>query len=50
MLLGARAVADDGSQVARFPVLARIDTATEVGYYRHGGILQLMLRQMLEQP
>ena len=48
--LTVRAVADDGSQVARFPVLARIDTATEVEYYRHGGILQLVLRQMLEQP
>ena len=47
--LTVRAVAEDGSQVARFPVLARIDTATEVEYYRHGGILQLVLRQMLEQ-
>ena len=48
--LTVRAVADDGSQVARFPVLARIDTATEVEYYRHGGILQMVLRHMLEQP
>jgi aconitate hydratase len=26
----------------------RVDTPEEVSYYRHGGILQYVLRQMLE--
>ncbi len=30
-------------------VTARIDTAIEVDYYRHGGILPFMLRQLLKQ-
>ena len=30
-----------------FDVLARIDTPDELEYYRHGGILQYVLRQML---
>ena len=30
-----------------FPVLVRIDTAGELVYYRHGGILQYVLRQLL---
>ena len=29
------------------PVRLRIDTAIEVDYYRHGGILQFVLRQLL---
>jgi aconitate hydratase len=29
------------------PVILRIDTAVEVDYYRHGGILQYVLRQLL---
>jgi aconitate hydratase len=28
------------------PVRCRIDTADEVNYYRHGGILQYVLRGM----
>ena len=40
---------DAGAEVARFPVLVRIDSATEVDYYRHGGILHMVLRRMLEQ-
>ncbi len=28
------------------PVICRIDTLDEVGYYKHGGILQYVLRQM----
>jgi aconitase A len=28
-------------------VIARIDSAIEVQYYRHGGVLQMMLRQLL---
>ena len=31
----------------RFEVVARIDTAVELDYYRHGGILQFVLRQLL---
>ncbi len=32
------------------PLLCRIDTLDEVEYYRHGGILQYVLRQLLEGP
>ncbi|MGC8840377.1 MAG: aconitate hydratase AcnA [Candidatus Sumerlaeaceae bacterium] len=37
---------DDGSRV-EFRVHVRIDTAKELDYYRHGGILQFVLRQLL---
>ena len=47
--LTMRAEDERGAEVARFPVLVRIDTATEVDYYRHGGILHMVLRHMLEQ-
>lgn len=30
------------------PVIARIDTPKEIEYYRHGGILQYVLRQLLK--
>ncbi|HJW90660.1 MAG TPA: aconitate hydratase AcnA [Anaerolineales bacterium] len=30
-----------------FPVIARLDTAIEVNYYRNGGILQTLLRNLL---
>jgi aconitate hydratase len=30
----------------QFPVLVRIDTPNEAEYYRHGGILQYVLRQL----
>ena len=30
------------------PLRSRIDTAIEVDYYRHGGILPFVLRQLLE--
>jgi aconitate hydratase len=33
-----------------FAALVRIDTATEVEYYRHGGILHYVLRQMMQKP
>ncbi len=36
-----------GGEVVEFPVVVRLDTAQEVTYYRHGGILQFVLRQML---
>ena len=47
--LTMRAVDEQGAEAASFPVLVRIDTATEVDYYRHGGILHMVLRHMLEQ-
>jgi aconitate hydratase len=37
----------DGS-VTSFPVLVRIDTAVEWEYYRHGGILQMVLRRLAQ--
>jgi aconitate hydratase len=39
------ATSADGS-VKRFEALARIDTAVELDYYKHGGILQYVLRQL----
>ena len=41
-----RATAEDGS-VKDFRALARIDTPQEALYYRHGGILQYVIRQLL---
>jgi aconitate hydratase A / 2-methylisocitrate dehydratase len=41
-----RARSDDG-KTKTFSVIARADTPEEVSYYRHGGILQYVLRQML---
>ena len=32
-----------------FKMIARIDTDIEVDYYRHGGILQMVLRQILKR-
>ena len=43
--LTVRARAEDGSERS-FEVLTRIDTAVELDYYRHGGILQYVLRQL----
>jgi len=43
--LSVTATADDDS-VTEFRVAVRIDTPMEAEYYRHGGILQYMLRQM----
>ncbi|MGA2499870.1 MAG: aconitate hydratase, partial [Tepidisphaeraceae bacterium] len=39
------ATADDGRKI-EFPVVCRIDTAVEIEYYRNGGILQRVVRQM----
>jgi aconitate hydratase len=41
------AASDDGGEV-RFRALVRIDGPAEVEYYRHGGILPMVLRQMLQ--
>jgi aconitate hydratase len=38
--------AKDG-QARYFPVKVRIDTPIEIDYYKHGGILQFVLRQLL---
>ncbi len=38
---------EDGSEV-RFAARVRLDTPKEVDYYRHGGILQYVLRQLLQ--
>ena len=35
-------------EVREIPLLCRIDTLDEVEYYRHGGILQYVLRNMME--
>jgi aconitate hydratase len=43
--LAVRAVSDDGNEKA-FTVRARIDSAVELDYYRNGGILPTVLRQM----
>jgi len=40
------AVADDGT-VTEFEALVRLDTELEVEYYRNGGILQTVLRQLV---
>ncbi len=37
---------DDGS-VMNFAVMTRVDTPEELNYYKHGGILQYVLRQLL---
>lgn len=39
---------DDGSEV-RFEVVCRLDTPVEVDYYRNGGILQTVLRGILQR-
>jgi aconitate hydratase len=45
-LLTVRATGDDGS-VREFQAIARIDTPEEMSYYRHGGILPYVLRQLV---
>ncbi len=40
-----RAVGDDGAE-KKFTVLVRVDTPQEVEYYRNGGILPYVLRQL----
>jgi aconitate hydratase len=37
----------DGTRI-QFEVVARIDTLVELDYYRHGGILQYVLRGLLQ--
>jgi aconitate hydratase len=42
-----RAVAEDG-RAKEFEARLRLDTPQEAEYYRHGGILPFVLRQLLE--
>jgi aconitate hydratase len=44
--LAVKATADNG-QVTEFKVICRIDAPAELDYYRHGGILEYVLRQLL---
>jgi len=41
------ATREDGSKF-EFPVTVRLDSMVDVDYYRNGGILQTVLRQMLK--
>jgi aconitate hydratase len=43
------AVKEDGSEI-RFRATVRLDTPKEVEYYRHGGILHYVLRQLAGAP
>jgi aconitate hydratase A / 2-methylisocitrate dehydratase len=36
-------------RVETVPVVCRIDTPIEIEYYRHGGILPFVLRQLLSK-
>ena len=47
--LTVRATAPDGTPRA-FQVTIRIDTPQELQYYRHGGILEYVLRQLAGAP
>ena len=44
--LSVRATADDGAET-KFSAVVRIETPVEVEYYRHGGILSYVLRQLV---
>jgi aconitate hydratase len=45
--LTVKATADDG-KTTEFQAICRIDTPAELDYYRHGGILEYVLRQLLQ--
>ena len=45
--LAIRSTAEDGS-VITFEAKVRLDTPQEIEYYRHGGILQYVLRKLLK--
>ncbi|HEY9516402.1 MAG TPA: aconitate hydratase AcnA [Gemmatimonadaceae bacterium] len=47
-VLTVRATATDG-KVTTFKVRSRVDTPEEATYYRHGGILQYVLRQLAKK-
>jgi aconitate hydratase len=41
------AATKDNSDLVKFQTIARLDTSVEVEYYRHGGILPMVVRNML---
>ena len=41
--------ADEAGKETVFPAVVRLNSAVELDYYRHGGILQRVLRQFLRQ-
>ncbi len=43
-----RARSEDGG-VKEFKVVCRLDTPVEVNYYKNGGILQAVLRNLLRE-
>jgi aconitate hydratase len=45
--LGVKATSDDG-KTKEFKVTCRIDIPAELDYYLHGGILEYVLRQLLQ--
>ena len=45
--LGVKATSEDG-KIKVFKVTCRIDIPAELDYYRHGGILEYVLRQLLQ--
>jgi aconitate hydratase len=45
--LTVKATSDD-DKVTEFKAICRIDTPAELDYYRHGGILEYVLRQLLQ--
>jgi aconitate hydratase len=49
MRLHVRATDAEGAGAIEFHVRVRIDTPNEAAYYRHGGILQYVLRQLAER-
>ncbi len=40
--------AEKDGRTKEFTARVRLDTPQEVNYYRHGGILQYVLRQLLD--
>ncbi|MDA1475223.1 aconitate hydratase AcnA [Bacillus changyiensis] len=46
-LVTVKATAEDGS-VKTFEAVVRFDSEVEIDYYRHGGILQMVLRQKMK--
>jgi aconitate hydratase len=41
------AAKNETGSVKSFTVITRVDTPEELNYYKHGGILQYVLRQLL---
>src|SRR5699024_9290742 len=42
-----KAVSEDG-KITEFTAIARFDSPVEIDYYRHGGILQMVLRDKMK--